>query len=123
MTTPTTTSTGRTPALDTFTVTVAEPARLTPIEPFTYVLHAKDLEDARTIALSHHIRTYELDRHWETGEPIANPDAAIVEGPAATFAGTPPWPDDTAGHAWNDLRTDPVALALAGDVSAIIAAL
>jgi len=109
------------PELGTFTVTIYEPGRLTPVAPWTYVLHAADLEVARGIALSHHIRFFELDRDWDTGQPIANPDAHVVEGPTNTYAGMPPWPADTAGHAWLDLRTGPVALALAGDASAITA--
>ncbi|MEY9861395.1 hypothetical protein ABH935_007036 [Catenulispora sp. GAS73] len=109
------------PELGTFTVTIYEPGRLTPTEPWTYVLHAADLEAARGIALHHHIRLNDLDRDWDTGQPIANPDAQIVEGPANTYIGMPPWPADTAGRTWSDLRADPVALAMAGDVSAIAA--
>lgn len=110
------------PSLGTFTVTVYEPGRLTPIAPWTYVLHANDLEAARGIALHHHVRLYDLDCHWDTGAPIAIPDAAVVEGPGNTFDGTPHWPAHTPGRPWSDLRADPTALAMAGDVSAITAA-
>ena len=100
------------PALAVFTVTVEGPERHDGEAPYTYVLHAADGQAARALALTRHIRDYELDIDPLTDEP-ADPDAAIVEGPEDTFPGVPEWPADTPGRAWNDLRTDAEALTAA----------
>ena len=93
----------RLPALPVFTVTVAGPERHDGEKPYTYVLHAADLDQARALALAHHIDEDELDVDPHSGAP-RDPDAFVVEGQWDTFTGLPAWPANLPGCAWNDLR-------------------
>jgi hypothetical protein len=91
------------PLLPVFTVTIAGPERHDGEKPYTYVLHAPDLDAARTLALAHHIAEQELGLDWATGQQ-QEPDAIVVEGQWDTFPAAPSWPADLPGRAWNDLR-------------------
>lgn len=102
----------RLPVLPVFTVTVAGPERHDGEKPYTYVLRAADLPQARALALEHHIDENELDVDRDSGAP-RDPDAFVVEGAWDTFPGPPPWPEDLPGRAWNDLRENEDLLARA----------
>jgi hypothetical protein len=91
------------PVLPVFTVTVAGPERHDGEKPYTYVLHAADLPQARALALAHHIAENELDVDRDSDAP-SDPDVLVIEGQWDTFPGPPPWPQDLPGRAWNDLR-------------------
>lgn len=93
----------RLPVLPVFTVTVAGPERHDGEKPYTYVLHAADLPQARALALAHHIAENELDMERDSGAPC-DPNAFVVEGAWDTFPGPPAWPANLPGRAWNDLR-------------------
>ncbi|HEV2633545.1 MAG TPA: hypothetical protein VGX23_00270 [Actinocrinis sp.] len=100
------------PTLTVQTVTVAGPERHDGEKPYTYCLHATDLDAARALALAHHIEQNELTYDWETGG-TCDPDALVIEGAWETFTGAPTWPADLPGRAWNDLREDEQLLARA----------
>lgn len=93
------------PALPVFTVTIAGPERHDGEKPYTYALHAPDLQAARALALEHHINEQELAVDWATGAP-RDPDTLVIEGEWDTFEGAPTWPQDLPGNAWSDLRED-----------------
>jgi hypothetical protein len=91
------------PELPVHTVSISGPERHDGEKPYTYVLRAADLDQARTLALAIHCAQVELDLDPATGVP-KTPDVIVVEGEWDTFTGAPPWPQDLPGRAWNDLR-------------------
>jgi hypothetical protein len=91
------------PPLPVHTVSIAGPERHDGEKPYTYVLHAADLEQARTLALAYHCAEVEHELDPATGAP-KTPDVIVVEGVWDTFTGAPTWPRDLPGFAWSDLR-------------------
>jgi len=79
--------------------------------PHTYLVHAHDLDAARTVAREHHMATFCAD--YRPGS--APPD--VIEGRWWTFTGIPTWPAELAGRTWQDLREDQVLLARARELA------
>jgi hypothetical protein len=100
--------------LPVFTVTVAGPERHDGEAPYTYVLHAADEPSARALVLAYHAASQELRMAevridtdhgpvWRFGyDPALRPDVVFI--PRLSFSGAPPWPGDTPGQAWHDMR-------------------
>lgn len=93
----------RVPSLREFTVTLSGSEREDGEAPFTYVLYAQTLDDARALAVAFHV-TDGTDLDTAVGWSQAAADIQIVDGPYDTFAGAPSWPADLPGRGWNDLR-------------------
>ena len=91
------------PGLPEHTVSIAGPERHDGEKPYTYVLHAPDLDAARALALAYHCAEVEHELDPATGAP-KTPDVIVVEGAWDTFTGAPTWPQDLPGFAWSDLR-------------------